>query len=151
MTTAKRTAKKQPEVGVVKLLEALEAHPKLLAFIFGLCFVGILLVLAVWFPQPTAFQYTVFRITLALAAAGVAGAIPGMIRLKVQPGKALLIHAGGALAVFVIVYLIAPAALPSEERPAKKKAAVQVHQLIQGNNNTAINLEKGSMEVTHEK
>ncbi|WP_417912957.1 hypothetical protein [Candidatus Electronema sp. TJ] len=130
------------------MLAALEARTKLLAFFFGLCFVAALLVIAVWFPQPTPFQYVVFRSVLAVAAAGVAGVIPGMIRLKAQPGTALLIHAGGALAVFVMVYLLAPAALPPEEKPAEKKAASAqvVHQLIQGNNNTAINLEKGNME-----
>jgi hypothetical protein len=88
-----------------------------------------------------------------LAAAGVAGVIPGMIRLKAQPGTALLIHAGGALAVFVMVYLLAPAALPPEERPAKENSAPAqvVHQLIQGNNNTAINIEKGDVEVKYEE
>ncbi|MCI5120497.1 MAG: hypothetical protein D3908_04735 [Candidatus Electrothrix sp. AUS4] len=172
--------KAQPEDGLSRFLTTLETHTKLLAFFFGLCFVTITLVLAIWFPRPTAFQYTVFRITLALAAAGVAGVIPGMIRLKAQPGAALLIHAGGALAVFVIVYLLAPAALPQEqldkqetvtvqvhplpliqgdlpaalpqERLDKQETAVvQVHQLIQGNVNTAINIEKGNVEVKHEE
>ena len=97
--------------------------------------------------------HTVFRIVLALAAAGIAGVIPGMIRLKAQPGTALLIHAGGALAVFVMIYLLAPAALPPEEKSAKKKAAPTqfAHQLIQGNNNTAINIEKGNVEVKYEE
>ncbi|MGX9727312.1 MAG: hypothetical protein ACTFAK_08325 [Candidatus Electronema sp. VV] len=115
MAAPKRTTKAESEEGIARFLAALDAHTKLLAFFFGLCFVAALLVLAVWFPQPTPFQYTVFRIVLALAAAGVAGVIPGMIRLKAQPGTALLIHAGGALAVFVMVYLLAPAALPQEQ------------------------------------
>ncbi|MCI5180544.1 MAG: hypothetical protein D3911_14735 [Candidatus Electrothrix sp. AW3_4] len=109
------------------MLAVLEANTTLLAFIFGLCFVTALLVLAIWFPNPTAFQYTVFRITLALAAAGIAGVIPGMIRLKMQPGAMLMIHAGGALAVFVIVYLLEPAALPPEQEqsaPGAIKSAV---------------------------
>jgi hypothetical protein len=115
MAAPKRTA--ESEEGIARFLEVLDAHTKLLAFFFGLCFVAAALVLAICFPDPTAFQYTVFRIVLALAAAGVAGVIPGMIRLKVQPGTALLIHAGGALAVFVMVYLLAPAAL-TKEQPA---------------------------------
>jgi hypothetical protein len=118
----------------------LEAHTKLLAFIFGLCFVGILLVLAVCFPQPTAFQYTVFRIALALAAAGVAGVIPGMIRLKFQPNTMLLIHAGGALAVFVIVYFIAPAALRSEiPAPTSQQNNGGVNQIINNSQIGAVN------------
>ncbi|MGR0482211.1 MAG: hypothetical protein ACTFAL_12625 [Candidatus Electronema sp. V4] len=117
MAAPKRTTKAESEEGIARFLAALDAHTKLLAFFFGLCFVAALLVLAVWFPQPTPFQYTVFRIVLALAAAGVAGVIPGMISLKAQPGTVLLIHAGGALAVFVMVYLLAPAALKLEEKP----------------------------------
>ncbi len=125
-----------PEDRLAQLLAVLEARTKLLAFFFGLCFVAALLVLAVWFPQPTTFQYTVFRIVLALAAAGVAGVIPGMIRLKAQPGTALLIHAGGALAVFVMVYLPAPAALPQDQsalpspsQSRKKKSALAAQPL----------------------
>ncbi len=118
MAAPKKTTSAPPEDRLAQLLAVLDAHTKLLAFFFGLCFVAALLVLAVWFPQPTQFQYTVFRIVLALAAAGVAGVIPGMISLKAQPGTALLIHAGGALAVFVMVYLLAPAALKLEEKSA---------------------------------
>ncbi|WYD80496.1 MAG: DUF1566 domain-containing protein [Candidatus Electrothrix gigas] len=114
MTTPKRKTT-PPQGELANVLAVLKANTTLLAFIFGLCFVAALLVLAIWFPNPTAFQYTVFRITLALAAAGIAGVIPGMIRLKMQPGAMLMIHAGGALAVFVIVYLLAPAALPPEQ------------------------------------
>ena len=45
-----------------------------------------------------------FRIVLSLAAAGFAGVIPGMIELKLKPTAKFLLHAGGALAVFAIVY-----------------------------------------------
>lgn len=79
---------------LAQLLAVLESRATLLAFFFGLCFVAALLVLAIWFPQPPAFQYTVFRSMLALAAAGVAGIIPGMIRLTVKQGTAQLIQAG---------------------------------------------------------
>lgn len=129
------------------MLAVLKANTTLLAFIFGLCFVTALLVLAIWFPNPTAFQYTVFRITLALAAAGIAGVIPGMIRLKMQPGAMLMIHAGGALAVFVIVYLLEPAKLPTEQPalsslpPIKKEKpailnAIKIGQYIDNRDGT---------------
>ena len=113
------------------MLAVLEANTTLLAFFFGLSFVSALLVLAIWFPQPTPFQYTVFRITLALAAAGIAGIIPGMIRLTVNPGTALLIHAGGALAVFVMVYLFAPARLQMEQPapPVSSNAVEEISSL----------------------
>jgi hypothetical protein len=77
------------------------------AFAFGVVFVTALLVLAVKFPEPTSFQYMVFRIVLALAAGGVGAMIPGFLKVEVKPG----IRAGGALAVFVIVFFFNPAKL----------------------------------------
>jgi hypothetical protein len=111
--SSKKQEKAALNDGFADFLAVLEAHPQLLAFFFGLCFVGILLILAIGFPQPTAFQYMVFRIILALAAAGIAGVIPGLIQLKMQSNAILLINAGGALAVFVLIYLFAPADLNS--------------------------------------
>lgn len=81
----------------------------IIAFIFGVTFIVTLIVLAIAFPKPTSFQYGTFRIILALAAAGVAAMIPGFISLEVNPTVGLLIRAGGALAVFVIVFFFNPA------------------------------------------
>ena len=77
------------------------------AVICGVVFVAIILVVAIFIPSPTRFQYNVFRIVLALAAAGFVSMTPGFIEAKVGN----VIRAGGALAVFVIVYFYAPAAL----------------------------------------
>lgn len=158
MVSPKRTVKKQPEDRLAQLLATLEARSKLLAFFFGLCFVAVLLALAIWFPNPTPFQYTVFRITLALAAAGVAGVIPGMIRLKIQPGTALLIHAGGALAVFVIVYLLAPAPigseLPIENAKKEVKTALagrKEKQIVLIDNNQSGNIQINNYGLTKEQ
>lgn len=79
----------------------------ILAFGFGVTFFVALLVLAILFPEPTAFQYAVFRIILAIAAAGVAAVIPGILNVHTSFG----VRAGGALAVFVIVYFFSPAGL----------------------------------------
>ena len=79
---------------------------RLAIFVFGVIFVAVLLIIALFYPRPTPFQYTVFQIVLALAAAGVAALIPGLINVKV-PG----VSAGGALAVFVVVFFFSPAAL----------------------------------------
>jgi hypothetical protein len=89
------------------------------AFVFGAVFLVTLLVLAVAFPNPTAFQYTIFRIVLALSAAGVAGIISGFLEVQMKQH----LQAGGAMAVFVVVYFFSPAQLfvsefhspPSEE------------------------------------
>ena len=85
----------------------LKSDEKKLAYLFGVIFVVVLLVVAFTVPNPTDFQYTVFRIILALAAAGVAAMIPGFLQVTVSNW----IRAGGALAIFVIVYFYAPAAL----------------------------------------
>ena len=48
-----------------------------------------------------------FRIVLALASAGIATFVPGFLRLKIKNW----LSAGGALAVFAIVYFFSPATL----------------------------------------
>ena len=80
---------------------------RIAAFAFGVVFVAVLLVLAVAFPNPTPFQYTTFRIVLALAAGGIAAMIPGFLAVNVSTW----LRAGGALAVFAIVYFYSPAEL----------------------------------------
>src|SRR4051812_26844077 len=92
--------------------EDLNLQPQLIVvFTFGLTFVVTLIVLAIKFPRPTSFQYTVFRTILALAAAGTAAMIPGFINVQMDLSQALLLRAGGALAVFVVVFFYNPAAL----------------------------------------
>jgi hypothetical protein len=80
---------------------------RFLAFTFGVVFIIALLALAIIFPSPTPFQYLVFRIILALAAAGVAVTFTGFLEIAVSSW----IKAGGALAVFVIVFFYNPADL----------------------------------------
>lgn len=78
--------------------------------VFGIVFISAILLLAIRFPHPTAFQVLVFRVVLALAAGGIAAVTPGFFGLETDiPG--LTIRAGGALAVFVFVYRFNPANL----------------------------------------
>jgi len=88
-----------------------KATERQLAFAFGATFVVVLIALAVVVPNPTPFQYTVFRVVLALASAGVAVMIPGFLEVQI-PGW---VKAGGALAVFIVVYFYNPAALITQE------------------------------------
>jgi hypothetical protein len=81
------------------------------AFVFGVAFIVTLILLAIRFPRPTPFQYNVFRTVLSLAAAGVAAMVPGFIDVQIGTTAKLLIRAGGALAVFVIVFFFNPAKL----------------------------------------
>lgn len=83
----------------------------IMAFIFGVTFVVTLIVLAVRFPNPTPFQYNVFRTVLALAAAGVGALIPGLLNVELSRAAGLLVRAGGALAVFVLTFFFNPAKL----------------------------------------
>jgi hypothetical protein len=78
-----------------------------LAAAFGVVFIAVLIVIAITIPNPTPLQYLVFRITLALAAGGVAAVIPGILDVRIPN----FVTAGGALAVFIIVYFYSPADL----------------------------------------
>ena len=93
---------------------------KIASFVFGVVFVVTMLLIAVFTPNPSGFQYTIFRIVMALAAGGVVAAYPGFIEVKF--GKWL--RAGGALAVFSVVYHINPAPIdesnPQENYSAEK-------------------------------
>lgn len=103
MTSSSATAPRAPRRAASRGGMKTEA---ILAFAFGVTFVVTLLVLAIAFPNPSPFQYAVFRVVLALACAGVAVVIPGILNLTL--GKWLT--AGGALAVFAVVYFFSPAA-----------------------------------------
>ncbi len=116
---------------------------KIAAFAFGVMFVATLLVLAVAFPQPTPFQYHIFRIVLALACGGVAAVIPGFLAVRMDK-KGLVIRAGGALAVFLLVYFFNPAQLVTA-------ASVAVHQETHGPQSPAISGVQGDVTIIQEK
>lgn len=97
-----------------------KAHEKVAVFAFGVFFVIALLVLAIQFPEPTHFQYDVFKVVLALAAAGVAAMIPGFIEISVPNW----LKAGGALAVFALVMYKNPAQLVSSPPPEPVKGNI---------------------------
>lgn len=80
---------------------------KMLAFGFGVVFVSVILAIALLQPNPTQFSYTIFRIVMALAAAGVGAVLPGFLEVSFRNW----LRAGGALALFVVVYFFAPAGL----------------------------------------
>ncbi len=88
----------------------------ILSFTFGVVFVIVLLVIAFVQPQPSSFQYSGFRTVLALAGGGAGAVFPGFIEVKL--GNWL--RAGGALAVFVVLYFWNPALLASDPDASKK-------------------------------
>lgn len=78
-----------------------------LAYLFGTTFVVVMLVIALFVPDPSPFQQYVFRIVIGLAAAGVAATISGFLHVQISSK----VRAGGAIGVFVIVYFFSPTML----------------------------------------
>ena len=85
-----------------------ETWEKKAAFAFGVAFLLMMIGIAIFIKDPTPFQYTFFRVAMSLAAAGVGAVIPGLIQLEVNQKYLPLIRAGGAIALFVLVYLFNP-------------------------------------------
>ena len=88
----------------------------IVAFAFGAIIVVAILALAILFPEPTSFQYEVFRIVLAIACGGLAAVIPGFLTVRID-ALGIAIRAGGALAVFILVYFFNPAQLVISKAP----------------------------------
>ena len=82
-------------------------------FAFGVLFVIVVMLIAITHPRPTEFQQTIFRIVLSLAAAGVAALVPGFLTIRYKN----ILRAGGAMAVFVLVYFFNPATLVIKKSP----------------------------------
>ena len=74
--------------------------------IVGVVFMLIGLVVAMAFPNPTVFQIFVFRVFVALSGGAFAAYIPGMLDIDLK-----WVRGSGAIAVFLILYLVSPAAL----------------------------------------
>ena len=77
---------------------------------FGLLLLFVVLGLAVKFPHPSPFQSQVFRVVLGMAGAGLAVpvvALGGSIGVDAMKGAG--IQAGGAIAIFVLIYMWNPA------------------------------------------
>ena len=73
-----------------------------ISFGFGSVLIFIILLIALKIRHPTAFQYTVFRIILSLACSCAAVLLTGFLTVSIKG----YIQAGGALAVFIVVYLV---------------------------------------------
>ena len=80
-----------------------------LAFLFGCVALGAVLWLAFRAPTLSDQQFEILRIVLALAGGGVGAVVPGFLDVTVTASTKLALRAGGALAVFVILYFWSPA------------------------------------------
>jgi hypothetical protein len=90
---------------------------KFLAFAFGVVFLATILWLAFHNGDMTAPQFEILRSVLAIAGGGATAVIPGFLDINLRSEKKLALRAGGALAVFVILYFWSPAhwATPHEK------------------------------------
>jgi hypothetical protein len=103
-----------------KTMRKTQIWEKIGGFSFGVVFVSAMLALNVLIPNPTSTQYETFKIVLALAAAGIGGILAGFIQVSGSFNK-LAIRAGGALALFLVVFFIHPGMPEPQE---------QIHQIL---------------------
>ncbi len=77
------------------------------AVALGVMLLVVALTVSIFIPYPTPFQYSVFRVLLALAAAGVVVVLPGALYARLE-GAGAVVAASGAIAAFVIVFFWIP-------------------------------------------
>ncbi|MCD1640874.1 hypothetical protein K7H92_19315 [Pseudomonas stutzeri] len=76
----------------------------------GVLFSLIILASAIFIPSPSSTQFFIFRGVFAISLAAIAAIIPGLLNVESRFQK-FSIKATGAIAVFVIVWLLNPPAL----------------------------------------
>jgi hypothetical protein len=104
----------------------------------GLIAVITVLVLSVIIPEPTEWQGFVFRGCFALGLAAVAVIVPGFLNVDAQvrgAGNYFKIVAGGAIAIFVIIWLINPPSIQSASPVSVQDSA---HKSLQQNTNSSV-------------
>lgn len=92
------------------------------AMAFGIVFISVLSYAGMrGRPITDPGQFFLLRAVAALSAAGVAAFIPGFINLQLSPAAGIAISAGGAIAVFLVVYLLNPPELLLKPSAAYRK------------------------------
>lgn len=82
----------------------------IVGLLLGVFFAVIVLALALFIPDPTRWQIFVFRGVFALSLSAITAIIPGLLEVNAK-WQQVNIRAGGAIAVFVIVWAVNPPAL----------------------------------------
>jgi hypothetical protein len=106
-----------------------ENWQKLAAVGCGVLFASVMLIIAIAVPNPTTTQWFIFRVVLALAAAGIGAVLPGLIVVNVSK----FVRAGGAIALFVLVYLSNPPQLVVQQ-----PSGTSIQQNTHGTNSPAV-------------
>lgn len=102
---------------------------RIACFLFGVCFLSAMLIIALKYSKPTEFQIFIFRIVTAISVAGIGAMLPGAINVQVSHK----IKAGGSVGLFVIIYFFNPPALITDYTPfsdsiRRADAAAASHQ-----------------------
>jgi hypothetical protein len=109
-----------------------------LAFAFGCIAIGLVLWLAFRGQTLNEQQFEILRIVLALAGGGVGAVIPGFLDISVKASTKLALRAGGALAVFVVLYFWSPAHWqPSHDGTVTQHTEGSCSPIQSGSGNTA--------------
>lgn len=94
--------------------DKLATWQKIVGPILGVLLLVLCVILVFVFSNPSVFQQFVMRGLLAISLALIATVVPGFINLKSRikmKGSYFVIVAGGAIAIFVLIYLINPPSL----------------------------------------
>jgi len=101
-----------------------------IAFFAAILLIGVVLYLVFSRPDLNNDQRFFLRITMALAAAGFAAFIPGFLQIDLPIG----VRAGGAIAVFAIVYLLdPPTRIQPDERPSHQGSLGALYDALNAN------------------
>jgi hypothetical protein len=113
---------------------------KITGFIFGLIFVSLLLAINLIIAEPTPSQYATFKTILALAAAGIGGILAGTLHVEGTLQK-WSVRAGGAIALFALVYFFSPA-FPNATREKSN-----IKQTVEDSGTGAIHTSEGDINI----
>lgn len=111
-----------------------------------------MVILSIYFPEPTKWQELVFRGCLALGVASVAAEVPGFIKLSARVhgwGSYITMFAGGALAIFVLIWLVNPPGPADKLKPSKGDSPtsetdeIRIDVSTSGDGSPAVGIVKG--------
>ena len=104
-----------------------------LAYGFGAAFLAVLTWVGIReSPISSPPQFWLLRVVASVAAAGVAAVIPGFLSIRVGDGARFALQAGGALAVFIVIWQVNPPAVVAH---AQGKKVVDKKELYPGSDN----------------
>jgi len=92
----------------------------------GLVLIIATLVMSLIIIKPTVFQLWVFRVIMALGGSCLGAIIPGFIEFSGQMNE-IALRAGGAIALFLVIYLINPPGLVKDFVSSNSKADKENH------------------------